>query len=408
MAATVVGTVAVVAADPNALSASTPNNEQSPPGVRAYMAVHTFTRQLTIPFRVGTAPVDPSQRTSTTSGDQRLPADVAGAVFYSTSFGVAGTAYQGYVGLQANSLAMMSVWGATGCRRGGDPSSSCVNFDESGSGASVRISYPWHVNYKYEFVLTAGSGRWWNVDLRDDAAGRTTSLGSIQLPDGATGISPWASWIEWFHAPRNGHCTDSPNAEVTFWPLIGDGSVQARYFDTVAQTCKDYDVTAVHSDGSASIASYPQGKTNPASVPATQSRVVIRNGSQGSCLTMANPRHGARVTSAFCGATGTRFEAVTATADSFTLHPAGHPQLCMDLPYETTAAGELLVVGACTGHDSQRWYSSARAGLDPALVNVNSKLCVQQARSQDGVVAAMQTDCVRSLSQGWMLLSLLS
>lgn len=396
-------TVAIgVATGATAVSASAPVNEQSPPGVQAHMRVHTFTRQLTIPFTVTSAPVDPSLRTSTVPGDPRLPADRDGAVFYSTSFQVSGTPFAGYVGVQANSMAVMSVWGATGCRTSSVPSSFCSNFDEDGRGWTMRISYPWRVGQRYEFVLTALGDLWWTAALRISATGVSTTVGSIRLPAHASGIAPWASWIEWFHAPLGGHCTDSPNAGVTFWPLVGDGQVTAPYFEALSQTCRSYDVTSVGADGSASIGSYPQGRPAPPVATPAQSRVSV-SGAQRGCLAVLGPSHGAPVTSAVCGTSGTRFDVFGAAAGTFTLHPSGHQSLCLDVPNESKSPGVSLVVGACTGHDSQRWYSRARTGMAPALVNVNSGWCAESTLTSDGARVPVQSSCTSAATQGWTI-----
>lgn len=396
---------------PTALWATAPVNEQSPPGVRAYIAQHTFTRQVVIPFQVNTAPVDPSSRASTKPGDPALPADVAGGVFYSTSFNLTGTPYQGYVGVQANSLAIISVWGATDCRTGSDPSAFCSNFDENGVGWTVRISYPWHVGQRYEFVLTTQGNGWWSVAIRDVRTHVSVSIGAVRLPTGAWGITPWSSWIEWFHAPLGGHCTDSPNAEVTFWPLTGDSNVVARYYGVDALTCKDYDSTTVKADGSATIGSFPQGHPSvspsvlgaPLPGPTRSAVVHIASATGTGCLFAAEVRHAAPVRAGDCGANGAKLVEMPAGDDTFTLHPAADVRLCVDVADESLTTGGGFVVGVCTGHDSQRWFAASRtAPSAPALVNLHSRLCGEVTQLDD----VRQTVCSASLpAQGWVIRS---
>jgi hypothetical protein len=143
--------------------------------------------------------------------------------------------------------------------------------------------------------------------------------------------------------------------------------------------------------------------------------VQLQNVNSGWCLAIdqtANPQGAPGVQA---GCTGQLSSVSTLGRDRvFWPAPMGGTQhtlqlaqngLCLDLPYESTAHGAQVVSGACTWHDSQRWYLAPNGDGTYRILNGNDGLCLDIAYELIDLAApVVQGTCTGHTSQRWRLL----
>jgi hypothetical protein len=144
----------------------------------------------------------------------------------------------GYFGLQAHDrrddgsvgkLAVFSVWSAVGC--GDNPG--CHAGVEGTPFWTCRLAYEWTAGRAYRLRLAQTRPGWWSASVTDQAAGRETPVGSIEVPASWGGLDLAARgssmWVEFYAANAPGgvaDCDRVPHTRVRFGaPAAGGGMV---------------------------------------------------------------------------------------------------------------------------------------------------------------------------------------
>jgi len=136
----------------------------------------------------------------------------------------------GYIGLQTKGnradgslgkMAIFSIWDALGAEGMGT-----VRFGGEGVGWSCRIPYRWEAGRVYRLRVATDRRGWWDASVADIAAGTTSWIGRIRVPEDWGGLGEWSvMWTEFYGASLS-RCQDLAHSRVVFGtPVADDGAI---------------------------------------------------------------------------------------------------------------------------------------------------------------------------------------
>ena len=137
----------------------------------------------------------------------------------------------GYLGLQTNGnrvdgtvgkMAIFSIWAALDAAGPGT-----MRFTGEGEGWSCRIPYQWEAGRAYALRVDARDDGWWRAAVREEATGRVSEIGTIQVPEHWRQLDSWSvMWTE-YYGPPLGRCADLAHSSVVFsTPTANDGEAK--------------------------------------------------------------------------------------------------------------------------------------------------------------------------------------